>query len=77
MSFTGDGEEDAGDLVVLEITDTSSSAGAAPGAPSSARPPPVSAPDLSRFDPLPPPTVAVRAGRRRQPSCALSSVIST
>ncbi|KAF8642194.1 hypothetical protein HU200_067457 [Digitaria exilis] len=62
MSFPGDGE-DAGDPVVLEITDASSAAAA--DAPSSPLPPPVSVSDLARFDPLPSPTVAVRADRHR------------
>ncbi|CAO2181615.1 unnamed protein product [Urochloa humidicola] len=62
MSFPADGE-DAGDPVVLQITDTSSSAES--GSPSSPPPPPVAVSDLSRFDPLPSPTVAVRADRRR------------
>jgi len=75
MAFAGDGE-DAGDPVVLEITDTSSAA--ASGAPSLPRPAPVCVSYLSRFDPLPSPTVAVRADRHRQPhldlnpSCFLS-----
>ncbi|CAL4971944.1 unnamed protein product [Urochloa decumbens] len=58
MSFPGGDGEDAavaGDPVVLEITDTSSSP----------RPPPVSVSDLSRLHPLPSPTVTVRADRRR------------
>ncbi|CAO1941077.1 unnamed protein product [Urochloa humidicola] len=64
MSFPGGDGEDAGDdPVVLEITDTSSSA--ASGAPSSPRAPPLAVCDLLRFDPLPSPTVAVRADRRR------------
>lgn len=72
MSFAGDGEDAAvaGDPVVLEITDTSSSAESVP--PSSPRPLPVAVSDLSRFDTLPSPTVAVRADRHRQAS-ALSS----
>ncbi|TKW19054.1 hypothetical protein SEVIR_5G472800v4 [Setaria viridis] len=65
MSFAGDGEDAAvaGDPVVLEITDTSSSAESVP--PSSPRPLPVAVSDLSRFDTLPSPTVAVRADRHR------------
>jgi len=62
MAFAGDGE-DAGDPVVLEITDTSSAAPS--GAPSLPRPAPVCVSDLARFDPLPSPTVAVRADRHR------------
>ncbi|OEL14832.1 BTB/POZ domain-containing protein FBL11 [Dichanthelium oligosanthes] len=66
MSFPGDGEDAAvaGDPVVLEITDTSSAVPT--GAPSSPRLPPVSVSDLAGFDPLPSPTVAVRADRHRQ-----------
>ena len=66
----------AGDPVVLEITDTSSAAPS--GAPSLPRPAPVCVSYLARFDPLPSPTVAVRADRHRQPhldlnpSCFLS-----
>lgn len=67
MAFPGDGEDaaatSAGDGVVLEITDTSSSAAARD--PSSPRPLPVSISDLARFDPLPSPTVAVRVDRHR------------
>ncbi|PUZ52828.1 hypothetical protein GQ55_5G004800 [Panicum hallii var. hallii] len=65
MAFAGDGEDAAvaGDPVVLEITDTSSAA--ASGAPSLPRPAPVCVSDLARFDPLPSPTVAVRADRHR------------
>ncbi|KAG2603532.1 hypothetical protein PVAP13_5KG777000 [Panicum virgatum] len=62
MAFAGDGE-DAGDPVVLEITDTSSAA--ASGAPSLPCPAPVCVSYLARFDPLPSPTVAVRADRHR------------
>jgi hypothetical protein len=65
MAFAGDGEDAAvaGDPVVLEITDTSSAA--ASGALSLPRPAPVCVSDLARFDPLPSPTVAVRADRHR------------
>ncbi|KAL6616789.1 hypothetical protein ACP70R_039059 [Stipagrostis hirtigluma subsp. patula] len=53
----------AADAVVLEITDTSFSA--AEGAPSSPPPPVVSVADLASLDPLPSPTIAVRADRHR------------
>jgi hypothetical protein len=50
----------AAGAVVLEITDASSStAGDVPS------PPPVPVSDLARLDPLPSPTVAVRADRQR------------
>lgn len=64
MAFAADGEDAAAAYeVVLEITDTSFSS--SEGAPSSPRPSPVSVSDLASLDPLPSPTVAVRADRHR------------
>jgi hypothetical protein len=54
----------AAGAVVLEITDASSST--VGDVPSSPPPPPVPVSDLARLDPLPSPTVAVRADRQRQ-----------
>ncbi|XP_066162935.1 BTB/POZ domain-containing protein FBL11 isoform X3 [Oryza sativa Japonica Group] len=59
-SFAAAGE-DAGDAVLLEITDASFIAGEADPSP----PPPVSVDDLAGLDPLPYPTIWVRADRTR------------
>ncbi|EEE56079.1 hypothetical protein OsJ_04907 [Oryza sativa Japonica Group] len=67
-SFAAAGE-DAGDAVLLEITDASFIAGEADPSP----PPPVSVDDLAGLDPLPYPTIWVRADRTRQALAAPSS----
>uniref|UniRef100_A0A0D3EZ53 BACK domain-containing protein n=1 Tax=Oryza barthii TaxID=65489 RepID=A0A0D3EZ53_9ORYZ len=67
-SFAAAGE-DAGDAVLLEITDASFIAGEADPSP----PPPVSVDDLAGLDPLPYPTISVRADRTRQALAAPSS----
>ncbi|TVU37009.1 hypothetical protein EJB05_18972, partial [Eragrostis curvula] len=65
MAFAAAGEDTTAGAVVLEITDTSSSTtGDAPSSPPP--PPPVSVSDLASIDPLPSPTIAVRADRHRQ-----------
>ncbi|KAF0893759.1 hypothetical protein E2562_029655 [Oryza meyeriana var. granulata] len=72
VSFAAGGEDDAADAVVLEITDTSFTAGDAESPP----PPPVSVYDLAGLDPLPFPTISVRADRTRQALAAFSRLSS-
>lgn len=66
MAFAADGGDTAAGVVVLEITDASSSFAAGGDAPSSFPSRPVSVSDLASLGPHPSPTVAVRADRHRQ-----------